>query len=115
MSRSIKSTDQTGRFWFGLYIATMIAIGILFGLLWYMSPFALGFAQWPADPLKKRWAMLLYQASFYAGIPMLLLAPLVAMGLNAKGFRRTAIVLPLASLLVFSASAMLVLSLLNPA
>ncbi|MBN9083107.1 MAG: hypothetical protein BGP04_02785 [Rhizobiales bacterium 62-17] len=115
MSHKIKSIDQTGRFWFGLYIAAMIAIGIVFGFLWYMSPFALGFAQWPTDPQTKHRAMLLYQASFYAGIPMVLLAPFVAMGLNAKGFRRTAIVIPLASLLAFSACVTLVLSLLERA
>lgn len=69
---------STRRFLLSTFLAGMVLLGAVLGLCWYMSPFALGFAQWPTDPETIYWAAILYDLSFYAGTPRVALGPIAA-------------------------------------
>jgi hypothetical protein len=88
-------------FFLSVYLVGMTLAGVVLGFCWYMSPLALGFAQWPTDSETRFWTMILYDLSFYAGIPLVVLGPIAAIVPYRKGFDRAAFAIPLISLATF--------------
>jgi hypothetical protein len=80
---------------FTLFFIVTTLIAIVFGIGWYMSPLALGFADWPADPVTREWAERAYHFSYFAGIPMLIAGQVASVVLNARGMYRAAYLVPL--------------------
>ena len=102
-------SSEANRLDFTLYwvATTLVAAGIAF--LWWMSPVGLGFAQWPSEPIKSI-VMSVYQASYFVGIPLLIITQGIAAGLAKLRLRRWAFALPAISITAFSAVASFVLA-----
>ncbi|MEP7454047.1 hypothetical protein [Phyllobacterium sp. SB3] len=114
MKQNTEAFDSsTRRFLLSVYLVGMTLAGVVLGLCWYMSPLALGFAQWPTDPVEKYRTAILYDLSFYAGIPLVVFGPMTAIVPYRKGFDRAAFVVPRILLATFMASAAGVLMLLK--
>ncbi|MEO3999555.1 hypothetical protein [Mesorhizobium sp. CAU 1732] len=94
---------------FTLFFIVTTLIAIVFGIGWYMSPLALGFADGPADPVTRDWAERAYHLSYFVGIPMLIAGQIASAVLNAKGMYRLAYLVPSASILLFAGSVAAVL------
>ena len=75
---------------YSLTLIAAVPLGMAVAAIWYLSPLAFGFAQWPGDAAQRDRAQFVYQLSFFVGIPLLLAAPLAANVLFALGFRRAA-------------------------
>ena len=84
-----------------LYLAITTLLTLLASAIWYMSPLALGFAEWPADPDMADLAHLLFKLSHRFGIPFILAAQVFAIVMAFKGYRRIALILPAVCLGVF--------------
>lgn len=74
-----------------LIVATVAAL--VLGFLWFMSPLGLGFAEQPADPVRRQWAETLHRLSYYVGIPMLLIGQAVAVICHMGGHRRRGLII----------------------
>lgn len=104
MKQNTRALDgSTRRVLLSVYLVGMTLTGVVLGFCWYMSPLALGFAQWPTDSEMRYWTAILYDLSFYAGIPLVVLAPIAAIVPYRMGFDRTAFAIPLISLVTFMA------------
>lgn len=86
------------------FIVTTLFV-IVFSVIWYMSPLALGFSQWPIDPVKRRWAESAHHMSYFYGIPMLIIGQVASFVLDIKGFHRLAFLVPTATILFFATTA----------
>lgn len=91
----------------------MVLASIVTSAVWYMSPLALGFAIQSTDPQKAEWGIILYKASYFIGIPVLLVTQPVALFLAHNGRRRAALLISLVSASAFAICAGLVLYLLG--
>ncbi|MGE7472848.1 hypothetical protein ACQKLX_25695 [Bosea sp. NPDC003192] len=94
----------------GFLIVTTVAVPVL-GFLWFMSPLGLGFAEQPADPVRRQWADILYRLSYYVGIPMLLIGQAVAVVCHRRGHRRRGLIISALIIGAFVLCAALVLGL----
>jgi len=83
-----------------LVMTTLAAV--VFSGVWYLSPLALGFSEWPSDPERRDLALTLFGASYKVGIPTILIAQVFAIVMGAKGYWRTALIVPAVSLGAFS-------------
>jgi hypothetical protein len=85
-----------------LVATTLVALGL--GLVWFMSPLALGFAgsEQLVDPDRRQWAGTLYRLSYAFGIPMLLLAQVVAIALRVRRSRLWAMAVSMLAIAAFT-------------
>ena len=102
-------TDQ--RVAYALYfVATSVVTGCL-AVVWYLSPLGLGFKSWPEanrDVLEH-----LYQASYWAGIPAILIAPGLSLVLFIFRNQKGAYWLPAVSIGLFLTCIVTLMSNLN--
>lgn len=96
-----------------VFLIAMVFAAIVVSALWYMSPLALGFASHPIDPQSAQWIPVLYKASYFIGIPMLLISQPLALFLAHKGRRTAALLVSLGAALIFGACAGAVLYLVG--
>lgn len=109
-----KSPQSPTRFLlFNVFFIVTTLFVIVFSVVWYMSPLALGFSQWPIDPVKRRWAESAYHISYFYGIPILIIGQIASVVLDIKGFHRLAFLIPTTAILLFAAIAGTVLLLLR--
>ncbi|AQS63459.1 hypothetical protein AGRHK599_LOCUS4871 [Rhizobium rhizogenes] len=94
-----------------LFATTVVAF--ILGAVWYLSPLALGFSEWPSDPARRNLIVGLYDISYRAGIPVLIVAQILAIAMKIRGHQRAALIIPSLSLGLFSLCAGTVLVLLN--
>jgi len=89
------------------FIATLTVTGCL-TLGWYMSPLGLGFATWPEanrDLLQH-----IYAASYFVGIPAILIAQAASPVLFIYRKRKAAYLIPAISIILFLACITFILS-----
>jgi len=104
-------TKNNQRFAYILYfIATSIAAACL-ALGWYITPLGLGFAAWPEA--NRNLLEHLYKASYFVGIPAILIAQVLSLVLFIYGKRKTAFGLPAGALGLFLICVGLILSNIN--
>lgn len=84
------------KFPYALYWFLTTALALAIGLVWYMSPLGLGFNGHPG-----RLAYSVYWATYFVGIPALLLAQLASLMLALLHKQRAAYVLPAVALVLF--------------
>ena len=84
-----------------IYLAITTLITLLSSAIWYMSPLALGFAAWPADPDKAELAHWLFNLSHQFGISLILAAQVFAIVMAFKGYQRVALIVPAVCLVIF--------------
>lgn len=94
-----------------LIMTTLAAV--VFSGVWYLSPLALGFSEWPSDPARRDLTLTLFVVSYKFGIPTILIAQVFAIFMGAKGYWRTALIVPAVSLGAFSLCVGTVIALLN--
>jgi hypothetical protein len=85
------------------YLTATTILAILLAILWYMSPFALGFREWPTDPAARDSLALVYSLSFYLGIPLVVIAQGAAILLHRRIRDRAAFVTATAPIVGFVA------------
>ena len=86
---------------------TFVAFGMAFA--WLVSPLGLGFGQWPSEPSLSV-VMAVFHASYFVGVPLLLVAQGVSIGLAKFRRWRWAFAVPAISITLFVAMAGFVLS-----
>jgi hypothetical protein len=81
------------------YFAFLLLTTVLAGTLaffWGLSPLGFGFAAGPSNPMIKKIAVVLIMATYFVGIPALLLGQVVSPILWFYGRKRSAYIVPLA-------------------
>ena len=76
-----------GALMFGLFMAGCAFVSVWLALFWFVSPLAIGFSDWPDDPAQRELFSRLYDLSWHAGIPLLLLSQPAAWLLAWRGWR----------------------------
>ena len=91
-----------------LYFIASLALALCLALVWYMSPLGMGFAHWPEDhrELLKR----IYMASYFIGIPAVLIAQIASPILFAFKKQRAAYWVPAVAIALFVAGIATILS-----
>ncbi|MGH6763577.1 MAG: hypothetical protein ACRECW_18530 [Phyllobacterium sp.] len=96
-----------------VFLAVTTLAAVVFSGVWYFSPLALGFSEWPSDPAGRDLALTLFGVSYKFGIPTILIAQVFAIIMGAKGYWRTALIVSAVSLGAFSLCVGTVIALLN--
>lgn len=78
-----------------------------------MSPFALGFQEWPQEPLKRQFAFGVYRVSFFIGLPVLLIGQIASVVQAMRGKYKFAYAIPIFTISVFTACVAVVLTLIE--
>jgi hypothetical protein len=102
---SVQGVKRAQFAWYWV-ITTVLAICAM--LAWLMSPFGIGFADWPAEPLFSI-VQNVYLGSYYIGIPALIGGQVLSLALAIFGQRRAAFLTPAISLGLFTTSVIFVL------
>ena len=110
MRTSQRSIHMASFVWFYIFAT---AVALVFAGAWFMSPLGFGFAPWPADAGLRAFAQGLYQVSYFAGIPALLLGQVVSLALALTRRSRLAYYVPLTTIGVFGVSVAIVMSLMR--
>ena len=95
------------------FIALTSALAIVLAGIWYVTPLGFGFARWPSDETIRRAIFAIYWATYFVGIPMLLISQVVSIILFALGLRKAAFFPPIISLGLFVSGAGVVLTFMN--
>ena len=96
-------TRRAGRAAVAAYLVVSTVFVLVAALLWYVSPMALGFGTWPEDERARSVAHGVYQASYYVGIPGLLVAQGIAIVLSLRGRSLAAVGVSAVAIVVFLA------------
>lgn len=91
-----------------MILTTVVAIALAFH--WCMSPLRLDLKTWPQDPATRDLVNLVYLISYLGGIPLLIIAQVVALLLHRKVKDRAALALSTGAIACFYGSMTFVLS-----
>jgi len=104
-------TENNQRGIYIIYFIVTLVMTICLALAWYMSPLGLGFAAWPEA--NRKLLEHIYTASYFIGIPTIVIVQVLSPILFINGKRKAAFWLPAGALGLFLMCIGLILSSVN--
>lgn len=86
-----------------IHVGLRALLALMLAAAWWMSPFGFGFVDKPADQTLRTVADLVYGASYFGGIPILLIGQVVGLGLAISGRGKPALRISAMALAMFMA------------